>query len=122
MTEAIAQDPVFQQMAQDMQESMLSGDMSGLNIGEGPQVDPNKYMEAFQRVMQNPEFMTAAESLGKGILEQSMDKESISMLQLFQNPENQEALKAKMEEMKSDPELADVMKDIEENGQSAMMK
>jgi len=129
MTEAISQDPVFQEMAKEMQEAMLSGGMDNLNIGgEGaqapqmPGVDPNKYMDAFSRVMQNPEFMSAAENLGKGIMEQSMDKESLSMLQMFQNPENQEALKAKMEELKDDPELGEMMKDIEENGQAAMMK
>lgn len=129
MTEAISQDPMFQEMAKEMQEAMLSGGMDGLNIageaGGAPQmpgVDPSKYMDAFSRVMQNPEFMAAAESLGKGIMEQSMDQESLSMLQMFQNPENQAALKAKMEELKDDPELGTMMKDIEENGQSAMMK
>ncbi|KAI8113240.1 hypothetical protein M9435_003244 [Picochlorum sp. BPE23] len=129
MTEAISQDPVFQEMAKEMQEAMLSGGMDNLNIGgEGgqapqmPGMDPNKYMDAFSRVMQNPEFMSAAENLGKGIMEQSMDKESLSMLQMFQNPENQAALKAKMEELKDDPELGEMMKDIEENGQAAMMK
>lgn len=129
MTEAISQDPVFQEMAKEMQEAMLSGGMDGLNLGgEGgqppqmPAMDPSKYMDAFSRVMQNPEFMSAAENLGKGIMEQSMDTESLSMLQMFQNPENQSALKAKMEELKDDPELGEMMKDIEENGQAAMMK
>eukprot|EP00889_Picochlorum_renovo_P000747 jgi/Picre1/27777/NNA_000741.t1 len=62
MTEAISQDPVFQEMAKEMQEAMLSGGMDNLNIGgEGgqapqmPGMDPNKYMDAFSRVMQNPE-------------------------------------------------------------------
>ena len=129
MTEAISQDPVFQEMAKEMQEAMLSGGMDGLNIGaeggaapQGPAIDQGKYMEAFQRVMQNPEFMSAAENLGKGIMEKSMDSEQLSMLQLFQNPENAELLKAKMEEIKDDPELAAVIKDVEENGQQAMMK
>ena len=128
MTEAIAEDPAFQEMAREMQEAMLSGGMDGMSLGEGgqppamPGVDPSKYMSAFSRVMQNPEFMAAAESLGKGLMEQSMDQESLSMLQMFQNPENQAALKAKMEELKDDPELGEMMKDIEENGQAAMMK
>lgn len=127
MTEAISQDPMFQEMAKEMQEAMLSGGMDGMNLGETgapqmPGVDPSKYMDAFSRVMQNPEFMAAAESLGKGLMEQSMDQESLSMLQMLQNPENQAALKAKMEELKDDPELGAMMKDIEENGQSAMMK
>lgn len=129
MTEAISQDPMFQEMAKEMQEAMLSGGMDGMSLGgeaggapQMPGVDPSKYMDAFTRVMQNPDFMAAAENLGKGIMEQSMDQESLSMLQMFQNPENQAALKAKMEELKDDPELGAMMKDIEENGQSAMMK
>jgi hypothetical protein len=128
MTEALTQDPMFQEMAKEMQEAMLSGDMGAMNLeGEGgasgmPAMDPSKYMDAFSRVMQNPQFMAAAESLGKGLMEQSMDPDSLAMMQLFQNPENQAALKSKMEELKDDPELGDMIKDIEENGQAAMMK
>lgn len=33
MTEAIASDPGFMEMAKEMQESMLSGGMGGLNLG-----------------------------------------------------------------------------------------
>lgn len=146
MTEAIAQDPMFQEMAKEMQESMLAGDMGGLNLGERegqesedagaaepaagsegpapgmPAIDPTKYMEAMQRVMQNPEFMAAAESLGRGLLSQSMSPDDLAMLEIFQNPANQEALKTRLEGLKEDPELAEVMKDIEENGQGALMK
>ena len=129
MTEALTQDPMFQEMAKEMQEAMLSGGMDGLNLeGEGGApaemgaMDPSKYMDAFSRVMQNPQFMAAAESLGRGLMEQSMDSDSLAMMQLFQNPENQAALKAKMEELKDDPELGEMIKDIEENGQGAMMK
>jgi hypothetical protein len=75
-----------------------------------------------QRVMQNPEFMSAAESLGKGLMQQVGDPETLGMMELFSNPANQEVLKAKMEELKGDPELKEVMEDIEKNGQGAMMK
>lgn len=33
MTEAIASDPEFMEIAKEMQESMLSGNMNGLNLG-----------------------------------------------------------------------------------------
>ena len=141
MTEAIAQDPVFQEMAKEMQDSMMAGGMGGLNLGEEdnpeaaaaaaatargpaapPAIDPSKYMEAMNRVMGNPEFLAAAESLGRGILSQSMSAEDQAMLEIFQNPANQEALKKRMEDLKDDPELTEVMKDLEENGQGAMMK
>lgn len=35
-----------------------------------PNVDPAKYMSAMQRVMGNPQFLEAAESLGKSLLTQ----------------------------------------------------
>ena len=98
MTQAIAQDPVFMEMAKEMQEAMLAGGMGGLNLGgeggegggeggaaaRGPGampgmpgmppmpggIDPAKYMQAMQRVMQNPEFLQAAESLGRGLMSQ----------------------------------------------------
>ena len=50
--------------------------------------------------MQNPEFMTAAESLGRGLMQQVADPEMLTMMELFSNPENQTLLKAKMEELK----------------------
>jgi hypothetical protein len=75
-----------------------------------------------QRVMQNPEFLQAAESLGRGLMTQVADPEMMTMMELFSNPDNQGLLKAKMEELKGDPELKEVMEDIEQNGQGAMMK
>ena len=138
MTEAIAQDPVFQEMAKEMQDSMLAGGMGGLDLGaegaEGapaeagavprgmPPVDPTKYMEAMQRVMQNPEFMTAAETLGRNLMSQALSPEDQLMLEIFQNPENQAALKKRLEDLKEDPELAEIMGEIETDGQSALMK
>ncbi|GAB4816755.1 hypothetical protein N2152v2_003801 [Parachlorella kessleri] len=142
MTQAIAQDPVFMDMAREMQESMLAGGMGGLNLGEEgereggqeapapgggmppgmPQIDPNKYMEAMQRVMANPDFLQAAETLGRQLMTQAADPEMRVMMELFSNPANQELLKAKLEELKEDPELRPVMEDIEKNGQGAMAR
>lgn len=137
MTEAIAQDPIFQEMAKEMQEAMLSGGMGGLNIGEEgaegapagaaappamPAIDPTKYMEAMQRVMANPEFMTAAESLGRNLMSQALSPQDQAMLEIFQNPENQAALKKRLEDLKEDPELAQIMGEIETEGQGALMK
>jgi hypothetical protein len=135
MTEAIAQDPSFQEMAKEMQEAMgglnLAGegaDAAGAAAGAGgmpagmPNIDPSKYMQAMERVMQNPEFLTAAESLGRGLMSQSLSPEDKLMLELFQNPANQAALKKRMEDLKEDPELTEVMTDIESGGQEAIMK
>jgi hypothetical protein len=57
-------------------------------------------LQAMQRVMQNPEFTAAAESLGRGLMSQVADPEMMTMMELFSNPENQSVLKAKMEELK----------------------
>lgn len=35
-----------------------------------PNIDPTKYMSAMQRIMGNPEFVAAAESLGKSLMTQ----------------------------------------------------
>jgi Ankyrin repeats (many copies) len=136
MTEAIAQDPVFQEMAKEMQDAMgglaLGGEGAAAGeapaLGAGgmppgmPAIDPTKYMQAMERVMQNPEFMTAAESLGRGLMTNAMSPEDKLMLEIFQNPDNQAALKKRMEDLKEDPELTEVMSDIEGGGQEALMK
>ena len=40
----------------------------------------------------------------------------------MQDPETTEKMKAKMEALKEDPEMADIMKEIESGGPAAMMK
>ncbi len=84
--------------------------------------DPSQYMDAFSKMMQNPQFMSAAEQLGKWLMESGMDSESLAMMKLFQDPANADKLKAKMEELKDDADLGPMIRDIEENGQAAMMK
>lgn len=68
MTQAIAQDPVFMEMAREMQESMLGAGMGNLNLNEEegaaaegaaprapgippgmPNIDPAKYMQVRRR-------------------------------------------------------------------------
>lgn len=118
--------------------------MGGLNLQEGssaggagaaaaaagaiaPGGDPfqAKYMEAMEKVMGNPEFVQAAQEIGKNLMGQlapQMPPEFQSMMDLYSNPSNMEIIKEKMEELKDDPQLADVFKDIEANGQQAMFK
>jgi hypothetical protein len=63
MTQAISQDPVFMEMAKEMQEAMLSQNMGSMDINGGaaaseeaaapraapgmPPVDPAKYMQVW---------------------------------------------------------------------------
>jgi hypothetical protein len=92
MTEAISHDPAFMEMAKEMHESILAGGMGGLSLGEGaspaggvpgmmmpPGIDPSRYMEAMQRVMANPEFTSAAESLGRNLMSQSVSWSSVGV-------------------------------------------
>ncbi|KAK2079474.1 hypothetical protein QBZ16_003166 [Prototheca wickerhamii] len=139
MTEAIASDPGFMDIAKEMQESMMAG-MGGLNLndeeaeaaapggfpggfpGGMPNIDPTKYMSAMQRIMGNPEFVAAAESLGKSLMTQAVDPEMALLMDLFSNPAHAELLKSKLDELKSDDELKPVLEEIESGGQEAMMK
>ena len=128
MTEQLTQDPAFMEMAAQMQSAMLSGEMGGLSLaGEGGAGGMGAggmggMMEMMGKMMENPAFMNMAENLGKSMMSNSMDPESMAMIELFSNPANQEKLKSKMEELKDDPELGEMIKDIKENGQGAMMK
>lgn len=136
MTEAIAQDPVFQEMAKEMQAAMGGLNLAGEDAGEAgadgpaaggmpagmPAVDPAKYMQAMERVMQNTEFLAAAESLGRGLMSQALSPEDQMMLETFQNPANQAALKKRLEDLKEDPELTEFMSEIESGGNEALMK
>lgn len=144
MTQALANDPMFAELAKELNETGLEGGMGGLNLQEGssaggagaaaaaagaiaPGGDPfqAKYMEAMEKVMGNPEFVQAAQEIGKNLMGQlapQMPPEFQSMMDLYSNPSNMEIIKEKMEELKDDPQLADVFKDIEANGQQAMFK
>jgi hypothetical protein len=46
-------------------------------------------MEAMQRVMGNPEFMSAAEQLGRSLMGAALDPEQAAMLELLAVPANQ---------------------------------
>ena len=50
------------------------------------------------------------------------DPQMASMMQQMQDPATTEKMKAKMEALKEDPEMAEIMKEIETGGPSAMMK
>lgn len=150
MMQAVTQDPTFMEMARQMQESLLSGGMGGLSLGGGGlggalgsrapaegggdseaapapgalALDPAHYMQAMERLMGNPDFLDAANSLGKRLLEQSMGAdtpEAAAMVALMGNPRGQELFKAKMEALKEDPEVRDIIAEIELGGQASMM-
>ena len=62
LAEKIAKDPSFTNFAQQLQQVRQDGSMP-------QQVDYQKYMGAFQQVMQNPQFVTMAKKLGSAVMQ-----------------------------------------------------
>jgi hypothetical protein len=81
MAEQIANDPSFQGLTSQLQESM-AGLMGGAAPGAAPGMppagmpdpanfDPSKYMQAMSSMFQNQNFMQMAEKLGQAIIQVS---------------------------------------------------
>lgn len=79
MAEQIANDPSFQGLTSQLQESM-SGMLGGggaapaeaaasLPMPDPANFDPTKYMQAMSGMFQNPQFMQMAEKLGQAIIQ-----------------------------------------------------
>ena len=62
LAEQIAKDPSFTNFAEQLQQVRQDGSMP-------QQVDYQKYMSAFQQVMQNPQFVTMAKKLGSAVMQ-----------------------------------------------------
>ncbi|KAJ8467468.1 hypothetical protein OPV22_030020 [Ensete ventricosum] len=114
MAEQIALDPVFSQMAEQLQKSVHSPGQEDV-----PSLDPQQYMSTMQQVMQNPQFTKMAEHLGNAIMQ---DPVMSSMLDNLSNPAQKEQMEERMARMKEDPSLKAMLEEIESGGPSTMMK
>lgn len=63
LAEQISKDPSFNKMAEQLQQTFHGGD-HGV-----PQFDTQQYFSTMQQVMQNPQFMSMAESLGNAMMQ-----------------------------------------------------
>eukprot|EP00892_Ulva_mutabilis_P009751 jgi/Ulvmu1/7148/UM034_0054.1 len=85
-----------------------------------PQISPDQYMKAMQGIMSNPDFAKMAEDIGKKMFES--DPQLADMVKSMQDTETRDRMQAKMEELKDDPELKNVIEELESGGPAAMMK
>ena len=83
MAEQIAQDPAFAQMTQALQASISTAGGDHAQVADAPEeavenvahappgmpaMDPQKYADAMQNLMQNPQFMEMATKLGNQLI------------------------------------------------------
>ncbi|KDD76634.1 hypothetical protein H632_c154p2, partial [Helicosporidium sp. ATCC 50920] len=137
MTQALSNDPTFLEMAREVQDKMLTGELAGLNLSdedgearaparggaEGAEgMDPARYMEAMQRMMANPDFVAAAETLGRDLMSRVADPETACMVELFSNPAHRDLLREEMEKLEEDEGLGPVLRSMREQGDEAMME
>eukprot|EP00878_Enallax_costatus_P000502 GHUV01000596.1.p1 GENE.GHUV01000596.1~~GHUV01000596.1.p1 ORF type:complete len:328 (+),score=157.40 GHUV01000596.1:205-1188(+) len=132
MAEQIANDPSFQGLTAQLQESM-AGMMGGVG-GEGAangapamppmpdpaNFDPTKYMQAMSGMFQNPQFMQMAEKLGQAIIQS--DPNMQRMMGTMQDPEYKAKVENAMKSLKDDPEMGNIFAELESGGPAAMMK
>ncbi|KAL8188781.1 hypothetical protein R6Q57_029536 [Mikania cordata] len=113
LAEQIAKDPSFNKMAEQLQQTFHGG-------GDGvPQFDSQQYFTTMQQVMQNPQFMSMAESLGNAMMQ---DPSMSQMLESLSNPAQKDQLEERMARIKEDPSLKPILEEIESGGPTAMMR
>jgi len=118
MAAKITENPAFAEVTKTLQEQMTANAEGG-GPPQMPQIDPSKYMEAMQGIMQNPEFVNMAQRLGQQMMQ---DPAMSGMMSGMQNNNFREEMETKMAALKEDPELKPILEEIETGGPAAMMK
>lgn len=81
-----------------------------------PGMDPNKALEAIQQLHTSPQFIQMAEKIQQTLLQHN------PVMKAMMDPAQKDAMQAKFEELKEDPELAPIMRELESGNPEAMMK
>ncbi|XP_065852593.1 ankyrin repeat domain-containing protein 2B-like [Euphorbia lathyris] len=117
LAEQIAKDPAFNQMAEQLQQTM-QGQAAPAEEAL-PNFDAQQYYSTMQQVMQNPQFMTMAERLGNALMQ---DPSMSQMLENLTNPTQKDQIEERMARIKEDPSLKPILEEIESGGPAAMMR
>ena len=129
MAQQLAQDPAFMEMTQQLQQQMgglmggaPGGGLPGGAPGGGAPTMPNpeQYMEMMQGMMNNPAVM----QMSQRMFEQMQGEPAMArMMSAMSDPASRNELEAKIKTLRDeDPELAEVIDEIEKGGPQAMMK
>ncbi|GAX85579.1 hypothetical protein CEUSTIGMA_g12994.t1 [Chlamydomonas eustigma] len=100
----------------DVKARNMLGNMSPAALQEAMK-DPAT-REAMQKAMQNPQFLQQMQKMQEALKNPDAQQQMVQMQSFLQNQKLQERMKT----LKDDPEFADIFKDIQKNGMSAMMK
>ncbi|CAG9463685.1 unnamed protein product [Pedinophyceae sp. YPF-701] len=135
MAEQVAQDPAFRKITEQLQ-GVLGGGMGegGPSPDAAPKGMPDPAMmaqmmqggegaESYAKVMeglfQNEQFMQMAQTIGQQLMQDPTTKQ---MMEMMQNENVRKEWEEKMKTLQEDPEVGDVLKEIESGGPQAMMK
>ncbi|KAK4754826.1 hypothetical protein SAY87_008583 [Trapa incisa] len=115
LAEQIAKDPAFNQMAEQIQKT-FHGAAEEQSI---PQFDTQDYLSTMHQVMHNPQFMNMAERLGTALMQ---DPAMSGMLENLADPTHKELIEEQMARMKEDPDLKNILQEMDTGGPAAMMR
>ncbi|KAJ0743866.1 hypothetical protein HanPI659440_Chr10g0380911 [Helianthus annuus] len=109
----IEKDPSFNKMAEQFRQTFHGDGVRQFDIKR------QYFLTMEQQVMQNPQLMKMAKSLGTFIMQ---DPSVSQMLESLSNPAKKEQLEVRMARIKENPSLKPILEEIESGGPTAMMR
>uniref|UniRef100_A0A251TIV4 Uncharacterized protein n=1 Tax=Helianthus annuus TaxID=4232 RepID=A0A251TIV4_HELAN len=109
----IENDPSFNKMAEQFRQTFHGDGVRQFDVKR------QYFLTMEQQVMQNPQLMKMAKSLGTFIMQ---DPSVSQMLESLSNPAKKEQLEVRMARIKENPSLKPILEEIESGGPTAMMR